>query len=124
MVCTFFEERSVEKRQVAMATAGWSPEKIQELEREVELARRKAEAASFAAGDTRTEQQRKVAAAEKAALKVAHDREHAVLSDMAKDIEKMRAFRGANPGHHYDEEAATRTDEILAGVKYHDWSKK
>lgn len=123
MVCTYFAEPSVQKRREAMATAGWSPEDIKNLENEVELARRKAEAASYAAGDTKAEQQRKIERAEKSALKVAHDREHAKLEAMSKDIEKMRAFKGAFPGHHYDEEASERTDEILAGVTYHDWMK-
>lgn len=119
MTCTYWNESSRAKRAVAMAEAGWTDEEIQNLENEVELARRKAEATSYGQGDTRAEQNRKVAQAQKDALREIHDREHRKQVDAVKEIEEMAVFRKANPRTHYSGAAKALTKEVLAGIDYH-----
>lgn len=91
-----------------MAKAGWRQDQIEQLEREVELARRKAEAASFANGDTLARQQQLIKAAEKEARDVAHDRWHRELADNMKEMNALSAFHDENPGEHYDARVAVK----------------
>jgi signal transduction histidine kinase len=84
-----------------MAEAGWRQEDIDQLEAEVELARRKAEAQSFAEGDTLSRQQDRIRRAEKEARDVAHDRHHRRLEDAMKEINALTAFKAENPEDHY-----------------------
>lgn len=75
---------------------------------EVELAKRKAEATSFADGDTLARQQQLMKQAEKEARDVAHDRHHRELGDAMKAINAMTAFVVENPGEHYGSEVALK----------------
>lgn len=101
MTCTY---ESVE----AMAEAGWRQEDIEQLELEVELARRKAEAQSYSDGDTLARQQQRIAAAENAVRKEAHDRWHRELEDGQKAINAMVAFHKENPGAIYTADIAEK----------------
>lgn len=76
-----------------LAEAGWSQDEIELLEKEVELAKQKAKAASYASGDTLIQQEKRVRAAEKAAQKKAHDEFHAKLDAMMKEINHLVAAR-------------------------------
>ena len=115
MTCTY---ETVE----AMAQAGWRQDQIEQLEREVELARRKAEAQSFADGDTLTRQQQRIAAAEKSARGIAHDRWHRELGDDMKQMNALAAFHDENPGEHFGTEVREKVMAV-AGTA-HELSKK
>lgn len=85
----------------AIAREGWSPEEIKLMEQEIELARRKAEAQAFSEGRTLREQQDAMDRAVKDKVKELHDREHAKLADISKQVKDMAEFRKKHPGHHY-----------------------
>lgn len=104
MVSPWCTEQSVE----AMAEAGWRQEQIEQLEAEVQLAVRKAEASSFSNGDTRARQLQLMERAEKEARQVAHDRWHNELGDAMKELNSLNKFAEENPGEHYGSEVALK----------------
>jgi hypothetical protein len=65
-----------------MAEAGWSEDEIVEMEKEIQLARAKANRAAAQAGCTRTQQRNLEDIAEKEARVTAHDRMHRKLKDL------------------------------------------
>lgn len=101
MPCSF--DRYLESRAVyreKLATEGWSPEEIDRLDKEVELAARKAEAQAYTEGRTKSEQERAMELAAKKAQKIAHDRMHAMLGDYMHQINSLKKAIRIEQGQH------------------------
>lgn len=71
--------KTMEQAKPKLAVAGWSPERIANLEAEVQLAREKAKATSYGNGETLSQQQQAVKFAEAEAIRIAHEEMHAQL---------------------------------------------
>lgn len=104
----------------AMAEAGWRQDQIEQLEREVELAKRKAEAASYANGDTKARQEQLVKRAEKEARDIAHDRWHRELGESMTEINALNAFVAENPDTHYGADVALKALAAADGKSSHE----
>ena len=99
-----------------MAKAGWSETELDLLRKEIELAKAEAQTDSFRSGDTLSDQKRKVAAAEKRAREVAHDRFHAKIAAMTSEINRMAAWKKAHPDGIYDPDAREESEKVVASM--------
>lgn len=82
-----------------LAEQGWDQDDIDLLEKEIELARRKAEKEAYGRGDSYAKQQAAMDDAEQKARKVAHDRMHARLEAAMDEIRKLGDAKKI-PVHH------------------------
>lgn len=73
----------------ALAKQGWSDAEIELLEKEIELAKQKAKADSFAKKETLIDQKRAMVEAEQRARKIAHDRFHAKEQEFWEQLQEL-----------------------------------
>lgn len=90
----------------ALAEQGWTDDEVQQLRKEVELARAEANQMGYQVGATRSTQRQMEDIAEQRARKVAHDRFHAKLEAAMEEIRGLA--RNVVPVH------ANAHDEVKA----------
>lgn len=90
------------RRVEELAEQGWNPQEIEQLRKEVELARAEANTEAYEMGLTLTQQREMEARAERKARKIAHDRFHAKLERAMEEIRNLGDAKVAVHANHAD----------------------